>query len=67
MRKDVIGIIRGVDKLGRIVIPKEYRERYKLEKEVEIVATCEGVLVRSARHKVVFFSVEEQNAEEKEK
>ena len=32
----IIGIIKEFDKLGRIVIPKELRERYELNNKVEI-------------------------------
>ena len=43
----MIGILKEFDKLGRIVIPKELRERYGFWGEVEIVATKDGVLIRS--------------------
>ena len=42
-----IGIIKEFDKLGRIVIPKELRERYGLLCEVEIIATDDGILLKS--------------------
>lgn len=42
-----IGIIKEFDKLGRLVIPKDLRERYALDRKVEIVATEEGVLIKS--------------------
>lgn len=42
-----IGVIKEFDKLGRIVIPKELRERYGLDKKVEIVATPQGVLIKN--------------------
>lgn len=42
-----IGIIKGFDKLGRIVIPKELRERFALSDNVEIVATHDGVLLKN--------------------
>ncbi len=48
-----IGIIRKFDNLGRIVIPKEMRDRYKLNKEVEIIATEEGVLIRNTEYILV--------------
>lgn len=51
MRK--IGIIREVDKLGRIVIPKELRTFYKLENEAEIIATDEEVLLRNPKYILV--------------
>ena len=43
-----IGVVKEIDKLGRIVIPKDLRERYGLQKEVEIIATVDGVLIKSA-------------------
>ena len=45
--KERIGIIKGFDKLGRIVIPKELRERFGLYDSVEIIATTEGVLLKN--------------------
>ena len=47
-----VGIIKDIDKLGRIVIPKEYRDRFALDKDVEIVATKEGVLLRSSLYEL---------------
>lgn len=47
------GIHREVDKLGRIVIPKEIRMLYHLDKTVEIVCTEEGVLLRNPQYQVV--------------
>lgn len=52
MKRD-IGIFREMDKLGRIVIPIEFRSTFKLENEVEILATDEGVLIRNPKYKVV--------------
>ena len=46
----MIGIIKEFDKLGRIVIPKELRERYGFWNEVEIVATENGVLLQSPQY-----------------
>ena len=48
-----IGITKEIDNLGRLVIPKELRERYGLGKCVELVATEEGVLVKSNTHVLV--------------
>lgn len=48
MRK--IGIIREVDKLGRIVIPKELRVFYKIDGKVEIITTEEGILIRNPKY-----------------
>ena len=48
-----IGIIKEFDRLGRIVIPKELRERFNLAGEVEIVATEEGVLLKNKEYELV--------------
>lgn len=50
---DKIGITKEIDNLGRLVIPKELRERYGLGKIVELVATEEGVLIKSKTHVLV--------------
>ncbi len=52
-----IGIVRKIDNLGRIVIPKEMRDRYKLDDDVEIVATENGVLIKNKNY--VLIKVEE--------
>ena len=46
----MIGIIKEFDKLGRIAIPKELRDRYGFWGEVEIVATKEGILIQSPQY-----------------
>lgn len=48
-----IGIIKEIDSLGRIVIPKEFRERLGLEKRVEVVLTTNGVLIRNSEYDIV--------------
>ena len=48
-----VGIIKGFDKLGRIVIPKELRERYRLNECVEIIATSQGVLLKNPEYHLV--------------
>ena len=50
---DKIGIVKEFDKLGRIVIPKELRERYGLTSSVEIIATKEGILLKSQDYVLV--------------
>lgn len=42
-----VGMIKNIDRVGRIVIPKELRERYALKDKVEIVATKEGILIKN--------------------
>ncbi len=41
------GFRRKLDKLGRVTIPKEYREYFQLEKEkmVAIIETKDGILI----------------------
>lgn len=48
-----IGIIKEIDNLGRIVIPKEFRDRLALNKAVELVLTDEGVLIRNQMYNLV--------------
>ena len=48
-----VGIIKEIDNLGRIVIPKEMRERLSLDKNVEVVVTKEGVLIRNPEYMLV--------------
>ena len=51
--KAAVGIIKEIDKLGRIVIPKEFRERYGLSENVEIIATDKGIVLRNPEYKLV--------------
>ena len=51
--KTKIGILKEIDRLGRIVIPKELRERFGLSDRVEVVATEEGLLIRNQEYKLV--------------
>ena len=48
-----VGIIKDVDSLGRIVIPKEFRELYGLTASVEILPTKSGILLRNPEYKLV--------------
>ena len=53
-KKDTIGVIKEIDNLGRIVIPKDYRERMFLDNDkVEIVLTKDGVLIRNPEYTVI--------------
>ena len=51
--KDKVGIIKEVDRLGRIVIPKELRDRFGLVDNVEVIATEIGVVLRNPEYKLV--------------
>ena len=63
--KDIAGIIKELDKLGRIVIPKEFRERYGLTEYVEVVPTESGIVIRNPKYKLVktevFEEIEKKN------
>ena len=50
-----IGIIRKIDALGRVVIPKEMREFFHIEtdEELEILATEAGILIRISEYEVI--------------
>ena len=48
-----IGIIKEIDRLGRLVVPKEIRARYGLDDEVELVLTEEGILLRHPQYRLV--------------
>lgn len=48
-----IGIIKEIDKLGRIVIPKELRERFGFGERVEVIATKSGIILKSPEYKLV--------------
>ena len=43
---ELIGLIKEIDNIGRIVIPKPLRERYGLSNKIEIFATKEGILIK---------------------
>ena len=45
-----IGVIKNFDKLGRIVLPKDLRDRYALNKEVELIATKDGILIKNTEY-----------------
>lgn len=49
----LLGIVKEIDNLGRIVIPKEFRDRLMLEKQVELVLTKDGMLIRNPEYKLV--------------
>lgn len=37
-----VGVVRKVDELGRVVIPKEIRDRFKIEEETDIEFFVDG-------------------------
>ena len=44
---DKVGITKEIDKLGRICIPKEMRKLFKMENEVTLVVTQDGILIKN--------------------
>ncbi len=48
-----IGIIKEIDDLGRLQIPKEIRNRLGLQKEVQLVVTQDGLLIKSEGYKLI--------------
>ena len=51
--KDQIGVVKEIDGLGRLVIPKEMRSLFRIDKAVELVVTEEGILLRSPAYRLV--------------
>ncbi len=48
-----IGIKKEIDNLGRLHIPKEIRELFRLEGEVELIVTRDGLLIKNADYILV--------------
>ena len=48
-----IGVLKEIDNLGRLVIPKEMRETFKLDKTVELIVTKEGILIRNPKYELI--------------
>ena len=54
-----IGITKEIDRLGRLQIPKDIRDRLGLKKDVQLVVTQEGLLIKSEEYKLVPINNEE--------
>ncbi len=50
---DKIGIIKKIDNLGRVTIPKSVRDMYSLSEKVEVIPLKEGVLVRNPEYELI--------------
>ena len=48
----MVGVNKEIDSLGRLVIPKEMRELFSLQKEVELVICEEGILIRNPKYQL---------------
>ena len=55
-----IGITKEIDDLGRLQIPKEIRKRLGLEKNVTLIVTSEGLLVKNDAYRLVKVSEKEK-------
>ncbi len=60
----LVGIIKEIDKLGRIVIPKESRDRFGLIERVEVIATELGIVLRNPEYRLVRVDRDEENNDE---
>ena len=47
-----IGRVKEIDRLGRLHIPKDIRERFGFIGEVELVLTREGLLIKSVEYEL---------------
>ena len=50
---DKIGITKEIDTLGRLCIPKEIRKLLGLDKEVQLIVTTDGLLIKNAEYVLV--------------
>ena len=48
-----LGVIKEIDSLGRLQIPKDIRKRFGFEEQVELVVVKEGLLVKNIEYKLV--------------
>lgn len=48
-----VGVRKEIDKLGRICIPKEMRNLFKLENEVELLVTKDGILIKNSEYVLI--------------
>ena len=48
-----VGIIKEIDSLGRICIPKDMRKLFSMDKEVELVVTPDGILIKNPEYVLV--------------
>lgn len=60
-KNNKVGIIKEIDSLGRIVIPKEYRERILLDKKVKIVLIEEGIVIRNPEYTLIKIAKTDSN------
>ena len=51
--KESVGVIKEIDRLGRIVILKDFRDRMGLESKVKITLTNDGILIKNPEYVLV--------------
>ena len=56
-----LGVVKETDNLGRLQIPKEIRKRLGLGKNVELVVTQDGLLIKSNEYQLIRISEESEN------
>ena len=56
-----LGVVKEIDNLGRLQIPKEIRKRLGLGKNVELVVTQDGLLIKSNEYQLIRISEESEN------
>lgn len=46
--ENAVGIVRKIDELGRLVIPKELRNQFRIHShdDIEMIATEDGIFIR---------------------
>ncbi len=49
----MVGIIKEINNVGGIVIPKDIRERFGLTESVEIILISSGILLRNPEYKLI--------------
>lgn len=61
------GIVRKVDELGRVVIPKEIRDRFKIEEETDIEFYVDGskIILQKQKKRVCLLCGSECEQEDK--
>ena len=52
-KNEGIGVVKEIDRLGRIVIPKDIRKRIFIDNKVEVVITKDGVLLINPEYTIV--------------
>ena len=58
--RERVGITKEIDDLGRLQIPKDIRKKLGLDKNVELVVTEDGLLVKSEEYRLI--KIKEVNA-----